>query len=58
MKGLFLITVFTACALLGTAMVLIDSGLFSLSIFCTLGALIAFLVAYQLQTHYSLLDDE
>jgi hypothetical protein len=58
MKGLFLVTVFTACALLGTSMVFIDSGVFSLSILCALGALIAFLIAYQMQSHYSFLDDD
>lgn len=58
MKLLFLGIVVLACTLLGAAMVFIDSGILRDSLLCGLGALFAFLLAYQMQNKYSLLDDE
>jgi hypothetical protein len=58
MKWLFLFIVVVACTLLGAAMVFIDNGILRDSVLCVLGALFAFLVAYQMQARYSFLDDD
>lgn len=58
MKWLFLLIVVIACTLLGTAMVFIDNGILRDSVICGLGALLAFLAAYQMQSRYSFLDDD
>ncbi|WP_196159572.1 hypothetical protein [Reinekea sp. G2M2-21] len=57
MKWLFLMVVVVACVMLGAAMVFIDNGIFRDSVICALGALFGFLLAYQMQARYSILDD-
>jgi Na+-transporting NADH:ubiquinone oxidoreductase subunit NqrE len=58
MKWLFLAVVVVACVLLGASMVFIDNGILRDSIVCGLGALFGFLLAYQMQAKYSVLDDD
>lgn len=57
MKWLFFVVVALACTLLGLTMILLDLGVLSASAICALGALAGFLVAYRMQSHYSILDD-
>ena len=58
MKWLFLLVVIVACVMLGASMVFIDNGILRDSIVCGLGALFGFLLAYQMQARYSVLDDD
>ncbi|WP_154650904.1 hypothetical protein [Reinekea blandensis] len=57
MKWVFFFVVMAACLLLGTAMVLIDHGVIRDSAICGVGALVGFLIAYQMQSRYTILDD-
>ncbi|WP_320826482.1 hypothetical protein [Reinekea sp.] len=58
MKLIFILVVIMACTMLGAAIVFIDSGILRDSIACGLGALLGFLLAYQLQSRYSILRDD
>lgn len=58
MKWLFFSVVLLACVLLGAAMVFIDGGVVSYFLISGLGALVAFLLAYQLQARFSILDED
>jgi len=58
MKWLFLLVVLMACVMLGAAMVFIDIGILRDSVVCGLGALFGFLLGYQMQARYSVLDDD
>jgi len=58
MKWLFAAVVVVACMLMGAAMIFVDKGIIVNSAVCALGALLSFLLAYQMQSRYSYLNDE
>ena len=58
MKWLFLLIIIIAVFMLGAAMVFIDAGILRDSVICGLGALLGFLIAFRMQTRYTLLRDE
>ena len=58
MKLVFMMVVIVACFMLGAAMVFVDNGILRDSVVCGLGALFGFLLAYQMQSKYSILDEQ
>lgn len=44
--------------MLGAAMVFIDSGILRDAVICGLGALLGFLIAFRMQSRYTLLRDD
>ncbi len=58
MRFVFVFVVVLACIMLGAGMVFADSGVMGDSIICLLGALISFLLAYQMQKQSTFLYDD
>jgi glycopeptide antibiotics resistance protein len=58
MKWLFLLIIIIAVFMLGAAMVFIDSGILRDAVICGLGALLGFLIAFRMQSRYTLLRDD